>query len=496
MKIKSLLLSVLALSAFVACQEKQTILTPSQVSQDPLILKVTDDGETKDAALTANCEWEVSAPSWVTVAPESGNGSTTLSIIVAANDGKERDGEVTIVAKDAKSSAKLLVYQAGKAEEPGPDDPPTPPTPEDPTVIKTAEQLLNFISEAPTLTAEEEYSLGADIDCGGAKISPIPSFAAILDGKGHKVYNFSVESTDAKSGLVLLNTGTIKNIVFGSSDGKTYDGKSSISAVEGAGGDFAVDIFRVRDQLAHKAQTLERCDILRGDARYAEARHFFFPDGNAKGDIGGEHQLAPRVVAFHVRRGIGFGVAQALGFAQIVGVFGFLFRHGAEDIIGRAVHDARDGGDAVAGGQAGQTMQPGNAAARRRGAAQGYAFFFGQTDQLVIAGADQLFVGGDKVFPGVHGCGHEFAGRVQAADQLHHGIDPFIVQDILKIRRLHAVQLGMRFQVEQRDIRRLFMFLRHGVERASDRSESQQADLHKNTPFVFFRKERKSLTIQ
>ena len=239
MKIKSLLLSVLALSAFVACQEKQTILTPSQVSLDPLILKVTADGETKAAALTANCEWEVSAPSWVTVAPESGNGSTTLSIIVAANDGKERDGEVTIVAKDAKSSAKLLVYQAGKAEEPNPDDPPTPPTPEDPTVLKTAEQLLNFISEAPTLTAEEEYSLGADIDCGGAKISPIPSFAAILDGKGHKVYNFSVESTDAKSGLVLLNTGTIKNIVFGSSDGKTYDGKSSISAVEGAGGDFA-----------------------------------------------------------------------------------------------------------------------------------------------------------------------------------------------------------------------------------------------------------------
>ncbi|MBQ5410398.1 MAG: BACON domain-containing protein, partial [Bacteroidales bacterium] len=95
MKIKSLLLSVLALSAFVACQEKQTILTPSQVSLDPLILKVTADGETKAAALTANCEWEVSAPSWVTVAPESGNGSTTLSIIVAANDGKERDGEVT-----------------------------------------------------------------------------------------------------------------------------------------------------------------------------------------------------------------------------------------------------------------------------------------------------------------------------------------------------------------------------------------------------------------
>jgi hypothetical protein len=67
----------------------------------------------------------------------------------------------------------------------------------------------------------------------------VSSFAATLDGKGHKVYNFSVESTDAKSGLVLVNTGTIKNVVFGSADGKTYDGKSSISAVEGAGGEFA-----------------------------------------------------------------------------------------------------------------------------------------------------------------------------------------------------------------------------------------------------------------
>ena len=239
MKIKSLLFSVLALTAFVACQEKQSILTPSQVSLDPLIVKVTADGETKTAALTANCEWEVSGPSWVTVAPAAGTGNTSLSIIVAANDGKERDGEVTVVAKDAKSTAKLLVYQAGKAEEPGPDNPPTPPTPEDPTVIKTAEQLLNFVSEASSYTADEVYSIDADIDCGGAKINPIPSFAATLDGKGHKVYNFTVESTDAKAGLVLLNTGTIKNVVFGSSDGKNYDGKSAISAVEGAGGDFA-----------------------------------------------------------------------------------------------------------------------------------------------------------------------------------------------------------------------------------------------------------------
>ncbi len=239
MKIKSILLSVLALSALVACQEKQTILTPSRVALDPLIIKAAADGETKTAKLTANCEWEATGPAWVTVSPAAGNGDTTISLLVAANDGKERDGEVTITAKDAGSTAKLLVYQAGKAAEPGPENPDNPPTPEDPTVIKTAEGWLNFLSEASTYTAEETYSIEADIDCGGAKISPVSSFAATLDGKGHKVYNFSVESTDAKSGLVLVNTGTIKNVVFGSADGKTYDGKSSISAVEGAGGEFA-----------------------------------------------------------------------------------------------------------------------------------------------------------------------------------------------------------------------------------------------------------------
>ena len=230
MKIKSLLFSVLALTAFVACQEKQSILTPSQVSLDPLIVKVTADGETKTAALTANCEWEVSGPSWVTVAPAAGTGNTSLSIIVAANDGKERDGEVTVVAKDAKSTAKLLVYQAGKAEEPGPG-PDEPPTPENPNEIKTAEQLAAFLNGASTLASDEEFTIEADIDCGGAKIAPAGAFAAILDGKNHKIYNYIVESAEATSGIFLNVTGTIKNLVLGSSDGKSWDGTSSVGYV-------------------------------------------------------------------------------------------------------------------------------------------------------------------------------------------------------------------------------------------------------------------------
>lgn len=241
MKIKTLLCSALALASLMACQEKQVILTPSSVSVDPLIVKVAADGETKTVTLTANCEWETTGSAWAAVSPASGKGDTTLSILVAANEGKERDCEIVVTAKDAKSSAKLLVVQAGKVQDnpgpgPGPDN---PPIPDNPNAIQNAEQLAAFVADASNLSAGEEWTVEADIDCGGAKISPIGTFSAILDGKNHKIYNFVVESADSRAGLVITNTGTIKNIVFGSSDGKTYDGKSSISFVSGGFGDYA-----------------------------------------------------------------------------------------------------------------------------------------------------------------------------------------------------------------------------------------------------------------
>ncbi|MBP5720857.1 MAG: BACON domain-containing protein [Bacteroidales bacterium] len=233
MKIKNLLCSALALASLVACQEKQVILTPSSVSVDPLIVKVAADGETKTVALTANCEWETTGSAWAQVSPASGKGDTTLSILVAANEGKERDCEIVITAKDAKSSAKLLVVQAGKVQDnpgpgPGPDD---PPIPDNPNAIQNAEQLATFLSQASTFASDEEFTIEADIDCGGAKISPAGSFAAILDGKDHKIYNYVIESAEATSGIFLTVSGTIKNVILGSKDGKGWDGSSTVGYV-------------------------------------------------------------------------------------------------------------------------------------------------------------------------------------------------------------------------------------------------------------------------
>ena len=71
---------------------------------------------------------------------------------------------------------------------------------------------------------------------GGATLPPVGTYAGVLDGQGHKIYNFKVESQAQTTGLFLMNTGTIKNLVFGSSDGVKYDGVSEIAAASGKGG--------------------------------------------------------------------------------------------------------------------------------------------------------------------------------------------------------------------------------------------------------------------
>lgn len=238
MNIKSIILSAMAILAVAACEPKpEPVETPSSVDLSKKSLAISADGETQSVALTANCEWTASSSvNWISVAPTSGNGGTTLSVIVDENTTAEaRDGKVTVTSKDAKASVDLLVSQAGKKTEPeNPDGPDGPEQPEDPHAIKTVEQLSAFFAEAATYTADDEWSLGADIDCGGATISPATGFAGVLDGKDHKIFNYKVASAEATSGLFLTVSGTIKNVILGSKDGSTWDGFSTVTYVDDA----------------------------------------------------------------------------------------------------------------------------------------------------------------------------------------------------------------------------------------------------------------------
>lgn len=238
MNIKSLFLASLAVLAVAACEPKvEPVETPSSVELGKKTVAISADGETQSVTLTANCEWTASATAnWITVAPASGNGSTTLSVIIDENTATEaRDGKVVVTSKDGKASSELLVSQAAKKNEPeGPEGPENPEQPENPYAIKTVEQLSAFMAEAATYTADDEWSVEADIDCGGATISPVSSFAAVLDGKNHKIYNYKVVSADATAGLFLNVSGTIKNVIFGSKDGTSWDGFSTVTYVDEA----------------------------------------------------------------------------------------------------------------------------------------------------------------------------------------------------------------------------------------------------------------------
>lgn len=225
MKLKSFIIASLAVLAIAACEKPDpTPQVTQKVDLSKKSLSFEADGGNAAVNLTANCNW-TAAPSaaWVSVSPVSGNGNTSVSIIVSENEGEAaRDAKVSFKSEDASSTVDLLIAQAGK-----PKDIPDP-EPEG-NNIKTLEQLQEFLGKAAEIPAEEEWNLLADIDCGGATIAPIAAFAGIFDGKDHKIYNYAVVSKEATAGLFLSISGTVKNVVLGSKDGKAWDNFSSVS---------------------------------------------------------------------------------------------------------------------------------------------------------------------------------------------------------------------------------------------------------------------------
>ncbi len=76
-----------------------------------------------------------------------------------------------------------------------------------------------------------------DIDCESDAWPYSGAFDGILEGQGHKIYNFIAEQSTGACLIGTLN-GSVKNIILGSSDGTTWDGVSvfrhSETGLEGA----------------------------------------------------------------------------------------------------------------------------------------------------------------------------------------------------------------------------------------------------------------------
>lgn len=101
--------------------------------------------------------------------------------------------------------------------------------------ITTAAQLKMWRRIAETYVEGEEVKLGADINLGGYSWTPVPEFLGIFNGQGHKIYNFTISSTEKYVGFIgtlgssNAEEAVLKNVVFGSSNGTSYDGSSSIT---------------------------------------------------------------------------------------------------------------------------------------------------------------------------------------------------------------------------------------------------------------------------
>ena len=96
---------VLSLPVFTSCRKDDRI-TVSKTE-----LSWTSDGGKKIIELTADCEWNVSYPDWITCEPTSGSGSAQLTVRAARNNAREREGVLNIVGGNA--SARVDLSQDG-----------------------------------------------------------------------------------------------------------------------------------------------------------------------------------------------------------------------------------------------------------------------------------------------------------------------------------------------------------------------------------------------
>lgn len=99
------LIFVLSLPVFTSCRKDDRI-TVSKTE-----LSWTSDGGKKIIELTADCEWNVSYPDWITCEPTSGSGSAQLTVRAARNNAREREGVLSIVGGNA--SARVDLSQDG-----------------------------------------------------------------------------------------------------------------------------------------------------------------------------------------------------------------------------------------------------------------------------------------------------------------------------------------------------------------------------------------------
>jgi len=87
-----------------------------------------------------------------------------------------------------------------------------------PYLITTADQFKSVFSSSTYNS--KHFFLGSDLDLDGATVSTLSNFYGVLDGNGHRVYDFNAVN------LINENNGTIKNLTLGHPENSTSISKT------------------------------------------------------------------------------------------------------------------------------------------------------------------------------------------------------------------------------------------------------------------------------
>ena len=181
-------------------------------------------------------------------------------------------------------------------------------------------------------------------------------------------------------------------------------------------------VFADREQFEDVAELFAVGDVQLADARDALAVDLVQRHLRVEGETGEDGQLVRRVEALDVRRGVLLGIAERLRVFEDGGIVQTFARHAGEDIVGRAVDDARQRVYDVRLHPVGQGADDGDAAHAARLEVQPRVGAARRALQLVPVFAEELFVGGDDRLAAVQRREDEALGGFDAADHFHDDV--------------------------------------------------------------------------
>lgn len=191
---------LVAATAFTGCSDDDDKSLTPKLTADPTALDFTDEtATTQTVAITANCEWTVTASNldWATISPMSGKGNGTISVTVSELPAGTnlREGKISFTlihpefGKWGQAESSVAVKQYGSGV--------TPPPTGDAVVITIPEIIAKFTTSQVALDTNNDRYFEAVVvtDKEGGNFN------------GQNLQVMTPGATTAKNGITLYGSG-------------------------------------------------------------------------------------------------------------------------------------------------------------------------------------------------------------------------------------------------------------------------------------------------